>query len=179
MTKNKKRFLCPSCGNFTLYQSPTGRTCEICTKCYWSDNKGLTEYCLKKLFDKVPEIKSIKGKLKEELEYDLERGFGAHVIYEDIFSYYVFDLMNKHNRTKQEDDTLKRSFELIEELAHDEDIEVRNVAKVSFIEPILGKLQPTKDIEKYLLPKSLQLAMDIGQFRFGFNPKTWEKEEGR
>jgi hypothetical protein len=42
---------------------------------------------------------------------------------------------------------------------------------------LLAKLKPTKDVEKYLGPISLEKAREIGPFAFGFNPITWEKEE--
>jgi hypothetical protein len=132
-------------------------------------NPQLRDYCLEKLFSKVPEIKSLQGDLKEELEYALKAGFGAHIIYQDIFSYYILDLINKKDKTKADKGILSRSFELLEELVNDEDVEVRSVAAFSFIEPLLARLKPTKAIERYMLLKSFELAKEVGWNMYGFD----------
>lgn len=136
-----------------------------------------SEYCLKQLFQNIPEIPNLEGELKEELKYILDGGLGAHTVYEDVFCYFVLDLINKQNPNQKEKEIIRRSFELIEELANHEDFDVRCVADVSFIEPLLDKIEPTKKIEEYLHPKSLEMAREIARSQFGLNPYTWEKEK--
>lgn len=133
-----------------------------------------SKYCNDKLFSAFPELLQDE-RYQKTISRELQTEYGAHGIYEDVFFDYVFSLIFENPLKNKAE--IKKAFELIEELANHEDIETRCVAKVSFIEPLLDKLKPTKDIEKYVGPQSLQMAKDIGSFRFGFNPITWEKEE--
>jgi hypothetical protein len=140
-------------------------------------NFDFNKYCLDKLFSSIPEIKSIKGELQEELQRALHKGYGAHIIYEDIFSYFISDFINKKSDlTEEEKQIVERSFKLIEELAHHEDFEVRCVVEVSFIEPLLDKIKPMKKIEEYILPKSLEMAREVVRERYELDPITWEKD---
>ncbi|MBW8309449.1 MAG: hypothetical protein K0M45_07440 [Candidatus Paracaedibacteraceae bacterium] len=133
-----------------------------------------SKYCNEKLFATFPELLQDK-RYQETISSGLQREYGAHGIYEDVFFDYVISLISDDSGKNKAE--IKKAFELIEELANHEDFETRCVAEVSFIEPLLDKLESTKDIEKYVGPRSLQMAREIGSFRFGFNPITWEKEE--
>ncbi|AIK96198.1 DUF7674 family protein [Candidatus Odyssella acanthamoebae] len=134
-----------------------------------------SKYCNDKLFATFPKLfkDDRYKKIIHETLGDPE--LTAHTIYEDVFFDYVFSLISEDSLKNKAE--IKKAFELIEELANHEDIETRCVVDVSFIEPLLAKLKPTRDIEKYLGSKSLEMAREIGASMFGFNPITWEKEE--
>jgi hypothetical protein len=132
------------------------------------------KYCMDLLFKYVPEINQMDEPLKSEFEwYAKDLPLRSHSIYESILCPYF--LMLIEHTDKKNKDVVSRIINLIEELACNEDFEVRCVASVSFCEPLLAQLKVTKDIEKYLLPKSLQLAREIGKQVFGFDSKTWKK----
>ena len=133
------------------------------------------KYCLDRLFTEIPEIHSIGGELKQILDEYLAEGPRAHLVYEDILSYFILNLLNKDYLIPQEKELIKKLFKLIEELATHEDHEVRCVAEVSLIEPLLDKMNPIEKLINHLLPKSLELAKEVGKFRFGFNTDNWGK----
>ena len=96
------------------------------------------------------------------------------MIYEDVLCPYFLSLIHKTNKKSQ--DIAKRIINLIEDLAGHKNIEVRDFIRVGFCEPLIPKLNPCSDIEKYLLPKSLELAKDIAWNRFGLDHRMgWKK----
>lgn len=144
---------------------------------------SFSEFCNQKLFKTFPELLDhphYQAIIQNALEYGNLPGAldcgdtSAHGIYEDAFCYYVLELIKSNDKESKK--KVKKAFALIEELTHEEDFEVRCVAKVSFIEPFLSKIEPMKEVEKYLGPKSLEMAREIASFRFGMNPRTWKKE---
>ena len=141
-----------------------------------TNQQDFSTYCKDRLFKEIPEINSLDSPLREALEDALKNNFGAHIIYDDVFCPYVLSLIDGKSNLKSNRQILDRSFNLVEELANNEDFEVRCVAKVSFVEPFTSKIKPMKDVEKYLKPTSLQMAREIAKEQFGRNPETWEEE---
>lgn len=131
-------------------------------------NFDWNKYCMDALFRKIPEINNLEEPLKSEFDwYKKDDPLLTHCIYESVLCPYFLLLIKRDD--EQSKDTVKRIVELIEELANHKDFEVRCVAQVSFCEPLLYKLKPPKDIEKYLLPKSLELAKQTGWDIFGLD----------
>jgi len=137
---------------------------------------GFNKYCLNVLFNKIPEIDSDLNPYRYILKEYEGSGLGCYLYYEDIFCPFVLELINKNQKTVHEKELIKRCFLLIEELSNHKSFEVRCVAKIGFLERLVAEIIPTKRIEEYVLPKSLELAREIGFERYGFNPITWEKE---
>lgn len=148
---------------------------------------AFSKYCNKKLFETFPELRNLDVKppmkfsprtYQEIIEDALkDPKYGAHGIYEDAFCPYVLDLIKKNDKESRK--KVKKAFELIEELVQHENYDVRCLAEVGFIEGFICKLQPTKDVERYLLPKSLEAAREIANEYLIFNPQTWEEEQLR
>jgi hypothetical protein len=132
------------------------------------------KFCIDILFKNISEIKALQEPLKSRLQYIIINELGAHIYYEDILCPFFLSLLE--DETKDSKKIIEKIVLLIEELVKHDDFEVRCVAYVSFIEPLLDKIQPTQSIEKYLLPKSLEKARHIAKDQFGMNPKTWKKE---
>lgn len=140
-----------------------------------------SQYCNNKLLSAFPELldhPDYKKMIEDALAEDaLGAGSSsAHTIYESVFFRFVLHLMQQRQSSKESRDKLKVAFDLIEEIANHKDFETRCVVKVSFIEPFTAAMKPMKDVEKYLGPKSLEMARDIAQSLFGRNPDTWEEE---
>ena len=142
-----------------------------------SKKSDFNNYCLKMLFTNIPELHSLEGLLKEELDWHNSIGPMAHLIYDDVFTPFTLERLNKANPTEADNDLITRVFNLIEELLHHEDFEVRCVAEVSFLEPLLDKIKPMGRLEQYLLPKSLEAARCIAERWYGRNPYTWEQPD--
>jgi hypothetical protein len=130
-------------------------------------------YCIKRLFLDFPELKD-DPRYKEEINEANNFEKKAHDLYERVFCHYVLDLIQQQKIDDKE--KIKKAFDLIEQLAQHAEFEVRCVAEVSFIEPFTCYLEPMKDVEKYLGPKSLEMAREIAHERYGRNPNTWERE---
>jgi hypothetical protein len=128
------------------------------------------QYCKEKLFSEFPEIIYLPS-YKKALELGDDESAG--IIFDRIFVPYILNLINKNPKDKN----VKRAFKMIEEMLQHKNFDVMCVAKVEFIEPFLNKIQPTKDIEKYLLPKSLEAARDLARKWFKIDPNTWEAIE--
>ncbi|WP_010304010.1 DUF7674 family protein [Candidatus Odyssella thessalonicensis] len=132
-------------------------------------------YCNEALFESFPELLDF-SKYKEIIAEACEDyQYSAHSIYEQVLCDYILSILEKKDSLSRS--SLKKAFELIEELVQHENFEVRCVAKVSFIEPFLDKVNPTRGVQKYLKPASLKAAQEIAAQRFGLNPITWEKDE--
>lgn len=134
-----------------------------------------SNFCNEKLFSLIPElIDSVEYKdiIKDALE---DQRLSAHGIYEDALCPFVLDLIQKNDRESKK--KIEKIFHLIEEIARNENFYISNVAYVSFIEPFIAKVKPMKDATKYLEPKSLEMAREIAEDRYGCNARTWEKEE--
>jgi hypothetical protein len=132
-----------------------------------------SEYCIERFLQTFSNLKD-NPQYKEDVEEALAHEKGAHDLYERVLCAYVLNMIKQ--KKLEDSQKIKEVFQFIEELMQHEDFEVRCVAKVSFIEPLLDKIEPTKEIEKYLGPFSLEAARNIGSFRFGLNPITWENK---
>lgn len=135
------------------------------------------QYCIEMLFECVPEIKNIDDpELREDFEwYAKGSPLLSHCVYQDVLCKYFLMLIKKKDKKSKE--IVNHIVNLIEKLASHGDFQVRCVADVSFCEPLLDQLKPKKDIEKYLLPKSLELARDVGKRMFDLDPLTWEEKK--
>ena len=129
-------------------------------------------YCNQALFENIPELFETP-RYQETVRYygDQSAGF----LYETAFVPYVLDLIKDSSFESKK--KLNKAFELIEHLIQNDDFHVRCVAEVEFIEPFLAMLEPTRDVEKYLRPKSLEIAKEIARKYFKINPETWEATE--
>lgn len=135
-----------------------------------------SKYCIDMLFKKIPEISKLEGELKEQLDYCIENDFGSYIYYENVFVYFLVDILKKISTTEQDKELLSRCFQFIEELSSHENFEVRCLSKVGIIESLLDKIKPTRDIEKYLGPNSLQLAKESAWDHFGIDFRIgWQK----
>ena len=131
------------------------------------------KYCLEILYEKVPEINNLEEPLKSDLEFHLEDDEPlVYCIYEDVVAIYFMQLIKKKDRKSL--DIVRRIAELIEEFVEHENFDVRCLVKVGFLESLLSRIEPRKDVEKYLLPKTLEMARAVGKHMYGFDPQTWE-----
>jgi hypothetical protein len=129
--------------------------------------------CLKILFQRIPEIKNLKEPLKSKLADHLKDNLTT-CIFEDVVCYYFLDLMKDNSRSSEE--IMKRISQLIEDFVTHSENTVRGLGEVGFIEALLAKLEPPSDIEKYLLPHSLEAAKRIGWDIFGLDYRIgWKK----
>jgi hypothetical protein len=132
-------------------------------------------YAFKKLLQHVPEINNLEGDLKKTfLDHQDHESPLVTLIYEDVLCPYFLSLIKKTD--KESKDITKRIINLIEELANHDDFEVRCIAQVGFLERLVHDMNPRKDLEKYLLPASLELAKEIAWDRFGLDHRIeWKK----
>lgn len=129
-------------------------------------------YCNQVLVKNFPDL--LETPLyKETVSYYGNQSAGF--LYETAFLPYVLDLIKKDNTANKK--KIDKAFNLIEEMLGHENFHVRCVAEVEFIEPFVATLEPTKDVEKYLRPKSLAAARDLARKWFKINPETWEATE--
>ena len=124
-------------------------------------------FCHEELLKAVPEIIQTK-EYQEVVDYfkDCSAGF----IYESALLPYVIKLIQENPKDKK----LDNIFDMIERIIKHDDFDIRCVAKVEFIEPFLLEIKPTKDVEKYLRPKSLAAARELARKWFKIDPDTWE-----
>ncbi len=137
-----------------------------------------SKYCLEQLFKRVPEIKNIKEEpLKSDLKWYMEDSSDpnvAHGIYESVLCGYYVQLIK--NPTEDNKKIMNKIMCLVDDLAGHENYYVRNVIQVSFCEPLIPELSPYSDVEKYLLPKALDLAKEIAWSVFGLDHRMgWKK----
>ncbi len=132
-------------------------------------------YCMEQLINYVPEINDPNEELgKRYQEYiDYYKEILVYLIYEDILCPYFMDIVKQSDSYSQ--DTAKRIAKLIDHLLRHKDFNVQCVADVGFLEKLVHDMKPRKDLEKYLLPYSLEIARKVGKTMYGLNPRTWEK----
>ena len=112
--------------------------------------------------------------LEEPFKSDLEDYEGlATFIFDIVVARYFIHLIKQE--TQEANKTVKKIARLVEDLVIHENFNVRCIAEVGFIEGLICKMEPTKDVEKYLLPESLKKAREIGHHMFGYDPVTWER----
>jgi hypothetical protein len=121
----------------------------------------------------VPEIYNLEEPLQADFEwYSKDKStFTAYNLYEDILCPYCISLIKKEDNHSLE--IVKRIMILIESLIKHQDFQVQCLAKVGFLEKLVHDLSPRKDLEKYLLHKSLEAARIIAKKMYGLNPYTW------
>lgn len=131
--------------------------------------KDYNNYCKKVLFKNFPELLETLS-YKKAVKYGDDESAG--IIYERIFVSYILQLIKDGDSKNKK--KISKAFKMIENLLQHNDFNVRCVAEVEFIEPFLVKLKPTKDVEKYLMPKSLAVARELARRWFKINPNNWE-----
>ena len=131
-------------------------------------NFDFDSYCNKVLFKNFPELFNEPG-YEDAVMYADNM---STIIYENAFIPYILKMIKENNPDNKK--KLNKAFDMIEKMLDHKNFQVHCVAKISFIEPFLVKLEPTKDIEKYLRTKSLAAARDLARKWFKINPETWE-----
>ena len=137
-----------------------------------------SKYCIEQLFHRVPEIRNLEEPLKSYLQNDMNDIIDdpdiAHSTYESVLCEYYIQL--RKIPTEENKKIMDKIMYLVEDLAGHENYYVRNVIAVSFCEPLIPKLSPYSDVEKHLLPKSLELAKRIAWNRYGLDHRIgWKK----
>jgi hypothetical protein len=137
-----------------------------------------SKYCLDQLFKRVPEINDLnepfKSYLKDDIESSKDNPHIAHSTYEGVLCGYYVQLIK--NPTEDNKKIMNKIMCLVDDLAGHENYYVRNVIQVSFCEPLIPELNPYSDVEKYLLPKALDLAKEIAWSVFGLDHRIgWKK----
>ncbi len=143
-------------------------------------------YTLDELFKMIPEIKNLTSNIKlpdyykpikDTLEFYMKDPM-AYLIYEDVVCPYFLWLIANKDKNKENSLIIARIAKLIDDLLQHEESSVRCVAEVGFLERFVHDLKPTKDVEKYLLPQSLEVAKRVGRNMYGFNwRKGWRIED--
>ena len=134
--------------------------------------KDYNSYCNQLLFEYVPELFDTQI-YKDTVNYYGNQSAGF--LYETAFVPYVLSLIKECKKNSKE--KLDKAFDLIEKIIQHDDFNVRCIAEVEFIEPFIAKIEPTKDVEKYLRPKSLETAREVARKCFTINPQTWESTD--
>ena len=96
------------------------------------------KYCMEQLFHKIPEINNLKGELKKDLDWHLKDSLITCILEEIVCPYFI-TLIQENN--KKNIDIINRIVNLIEEWINHDNLDIRGIAEVSFIEALVAKLK--------------------------------------
>jgi len=118
----------------------------------------------KTLVEAFPEIQE---RYEKELDWWGSEKPGQHIVYGDIFTPYLVELLEADRDTER----LQRAFELLEELIANNDVRVQEVAVVTVLEYLQGKPSLLSRAEPYMGPLASAAVRDLDEF--------WEKRRSQ
>lgn len=127
------------------------------------------------LVERVPEIRKAYeallrwwGEVEDDLEDDDEdEGPGPHVVYGDVLNPFLIALLILDERTPQEEECLRRIFELLEDLAHHPDVHVQEVVAFTVLERLGGDKEVLKRARPYMSEVTMQFSREVEAFWHG------------
>lgn len=135
------------------------------------DEFNYETYCKDKLESILP---GFQKKWEQQANLPVIQEVDAYMLYERaLLDDYVFEAIRRMDKSDKRN--LYNIFNLIEELIQHPNFNVQCLAEVGFIEPFVATLEPKRDVEKYLRPKSLETARALARKWFKINPETWEE----
>jgi hypothetical protein len=127
----------------------------------------LTEVTYQNLGDKLVEaVPELRTRYEQELQWWGEEEPGAHNIYGDVLDPFLISLLKSESKSLAEEETLKRVFDFLEELANNDDSRVQDVAGATVLERLhgAGELQRARS---YMGPRTLQMSREIEEWQPG------------
>lgn len=115
-----------------------------------------------KLIEDFPEL---RDRYDKELEWWRPEKPGQHIVYGDIFTPYLVELLESGSDIRR----IRRAFDLIESLIADDDIRVQEVAVVTVLEYLQGRPELLSLAEPYMGPLARQAVRDLSEF--------WQRKE--
>lgn len=110
-----------------------------------------------KLIEAVPEL---RPQYEQELQGWGEEEPGAHNIYGDVLNPFLLSLL----KSDAQEDTLRRIFDFLEELANHNDPNVQDVVGATVIERLHGAGE-LKHARRYMGPRTLQISREIEEWK--------------
>lgn len=111
----------------------------------------------------VKEFPELRERYTKELEWWGDEKPGQHVIYGDIFTPYLVDLLESGRGPNQ----LKRAFSFLENMLSCEDVKVQEVAVVTVLEYFHGKPKLLDLAKPYFGPLAVSAIHDLDEFSRG------------
>jgi len=109
------------------------------------------------LIEAFPELRE---RYEKELDWWGSEKPGQHVVYGDIFTPYLVELLE----ADRDIEGLERAFELLEELIANRDVRVQEVAVVTVLEYLQGKPSLLRRAEPYMGPLASAAVRDLEEF---------------
>lgn len=116
--------------------------------------KVLYENLAEKLVEVVPEI---RPQYESERQWWGEDMPGAHIIYGDVLDPYLISLLESCDQ----EDTLKRIFAFLEELANHEDAHVQEVVAVTVCEDLGANKKLLEKARKYMGDTTFRFSREV------------------
>lgn len=116
------------------------------------------------LIEAFPELRE---RYEKELDWWGSEKPGQHIVYGDIFTPYLAELLEADRDTER----LERAFRLLEELIANNDVRVQEVAVVTVLEYLQGKPCLLRQAEPYMGPLASAAVRDLEEF--------WEKRRSQ
>jgi len=114
-----------------------------------------------RLLEAVPELRI---PYEQQLKVSSGEDPGAHIVFGDVLAPYLILLLESGQR----EDTVRRIFELLEELAVHPDVHVREVVAQAVVERLAEDKALLSVAGKYMGPRTLQFVREAGDF-WGFS----------
>ena len=127
----------------------------------------MTEITYQNLGDKLVEaVPELRPQYEQELKWWGEEEAGAHNIYGDVLNPVLISLLKSEPKSQDQEETLKRVFAFLEELANHDDPNVQDVVGATVLERLfgVGELQRARS---YMGPRTLQMSRELEEWEPG------------
>ena len=105
----------------------------------------------------ILEMPELEEPYRRELEWWGEEKPGPHVIYGDVLTPYIIQLLESGDDAE----AIKRALGLLETLIADQDVEVQAVAVVTVLDRLVGNAEWTRLMKPYLGPLARRAVQDL------------------
>lgn len=116
-----------------------------------------------KLVEAIPELRPA---YEEELAWWHGEEAGAHNIYSEILNPFLISLLKSESKSQAQEETLRRVFAFLEELANHDDPNLQDVLGATVLERLfgVGELQRARS---YMGPRTLRMSRELEEWEPG------------